>query len=446
MEVTESSAEGLDRKFTVKVPASELDEKLVARLEEIKGQVHLKGFRKGKAPVSFLKKMYGKGVMGEIVQEIVTETSQKAFSDRNLQPAGSPHPHFHSDMDDVIAGKADLEYDVHAEILPEFEPMDVAELKLTRPVADIPEEDIQEALQRIADQQTTYAPRKETQKSKKGDMLTVNYVGRIDGEEFDGGKGEKVDIVLGSDTFIPGFEKQLTGAKAGDDVKVEVTFPEDYGAKDLAGKDAVFDVNVVEVKEPEKVEIDDELAKKMGVDSLDDLKARIKERIEDDYKQLSRGHLKRALLDKLDEAHEFDLPKGMVDSEFDQIWRQVEAAGRDEEDEDKSEDELKEEYRKIAERRVRLGLVLAEIGKRADVQVPQEDLQREMINMARSYPGQEKEILEFYQKNPAAVQQIRAPLFEEKVVDYIFERAEVKDKKVSKEKLMEDPDGEEDAA
>jgi len=446
MEVTESSAEGLDRKFTVKVPASELDEKLVARLEEIKGQVHLKGFRKGKAPVSFLKKMYGKGVMGEIVQEIVTETSQKAFSDRNLQPAGSPHPHFHSDMDDVIAGKADLEYDVHAEILPEFEPMDVGELKVTRPVADIPEEDIQEALQRIADQQTTYAPRKETQKSKKGDMLTVNYVGRIDGEEFDGGKGEKVDIVLGSDTFIPGLEKQLTGAKAGDDVKVEVTFPEDYGAKDLAGKDAVFDVNVVEVKEPEKVEIDDELAKKMGVDSLDDLKARIKERIEDDYKQLSRGHLKRALLDKLDEAHEFDLPKGMVDSEFDQIWRQVEAAGRDEEDEDKSEDELKEEYRKIAERRVRLGLVLAEIGKRADVQVPQEDLQREMINMARSYPGQEKEILEFYQKNPAAVQQIRAPLFEEKVVDYIFERAEVKDKKVSKEKLMEDPDGEEDAA
>ena len=349
-------------------------------------------------------------------------------------------------MDDVIAGKADLEYDVHAEILPEFEPMDVAELKLTRPVADIPEEDIQEALQRIADQQTTYAPRKETQKSKKGDMLTVNYVGRVDGEEFDGGKGEKVDIVLGSDTFIPGFEKQLTGAKAGEDVKVEVTFPEDYGAKDLAGKDAVFDVNVVEVKEPEKVEIDDELAKKMGVDSLDDLKARIKERIEEDYKQLSRGHVKRALLDKLDEAHEFELPKGMVDSEFDQIWRQVEAAGRDEEDEDKSEDELKEEYRKIAERRVRLGLVLAEIGKRADVQVPQEDLQREMINMARAYPGQEKEILEFYQKNPAAVQQIRAPLFEEKVVDYIFERAEVKDKKVSKEKLMEDPEGEEDAA
>lgn len=446
MEVIEKSTEGLERTFTVKVPATELDEKLVNKLEEIKGQVHLKGFRKGKAPVSFLKKMYGKGMMGEIVQEIVTETSQKAFSDRDLQPAGSPHPHFHSDMEEVIAGKADLEYDVHAEILPEFEPMDVSTLKLTKPVAEIPEEDINEALERIADQQTSYSPRKETQKSKKGDMLSIDYVGRIDGEEFAGGKGEKVDIVLGSDTFIPGFEKQLIGAKGGEDVEVKVTFPEDYNAKDLAGKEAVFDVKVLEVKEPEKVEIDDDLAKKMGVDSLDDLKERIKERIETDYKQLSRGHIKRALLDKLDDAHEFELPKGMVDAEFDQIWKQVESAGRDEEDEGKSDEELKEEYRTIAERRVRLGLVLAEIGKRADVQVPQEDLQREMINMARAYPGQEKEILEFYQKNPAAVQQLRAPLFEERVVDYIIERAEVTDKTVSKEKLMEDPEGEEDAA
>ncbi len=443
MEVTEKSAEGLDRRFTVKVPATELDEKLVARLEELKGQVHLKGFRKGKAPVSHLKKMYGKGVMGEIVQEIVNETTQKAFTDRDLQPAGSPQPEFNSDMDDVIAGKSDLEYEVHAEILPSFDPMDVSTLKLTRMTAEVADDEVQEALQRVADQQTTYAPRKETQKSKKGDMLTVNYVGSIDGEEFDGGKGEGVDIVLGSDTFIPGFEKQLTGAKAGEDVKIEVTFPEDYGANDLAGKDAVFQVNVVEVKEPEKVEIDDELAKKMGLDSLDDLKKRISERIEEENKQLSRGHLKRALLDQLDSAHDFDLPKGMVDSEFDQIWQQVESAEREEEDEGKSDDELKAEYRTIAERRVRLGLVLAEIGKRADVQVPQEDLQREMINMARAYPGKEKEVLEFYQSNPAAVQQLRAPIFEEKVVDYIVERAEVEDKQVSKEKLQEDPDGDE---
>ena len=443
MEVTEKSVEGLEYKFLVKVPASELDDKLVTRLKEMKGQVQLKGFRKGKAPVSFLKKMYGKGMMSEIVQQIVSETTQKAFTDRDLQPAVAPHPHFHSDMDDVMAGKADLEYDVHAEVLPTFDPMDVSTLKLTRVSADIPEEEIQEALQRVADQQITYSPRKDTQKSKSGDKLTIDYVGSIDGEEFDGGKGDKVSIVLGSDTFIPGFEKQLTGSKAGDDVEVKVTFPEDYNANELAGKDAVFAVKVTEVQQPEKVEIDDELAKKVGLEDLKDLTSRIKERIEEEYKQLSRGHLKRGLLDKLDAAHDFELPKGMVETEFDQIWRQVESSEKDEEDEGKSEDELKEEYRTIAARRVRLGLVLAEIGKRADVQVPQEDLQREMLNMARNYPGQEKEILQFYQSNPQAVQQLRAPLFEERVVDYITERAEVTDETVSKEKLMADPEGDE---
>ena len=446
MEVTEKSAEGLDRRFLVKVTAAELDAKLVSRLEELKGQVHLKGFRKGKAPVSFLKKMYGKGVMGEIVQEIVAETSQKAFSERDLQPATSPHPHFHSDMDEVIAGKADLEYDVQAEILPTFEPMDVSTLKLTRMVAEVPEADVEEALKRIAEQQTTYAPRDAKEKAQDDDMVTIDFVGRVDGEEFEGGKGEKVDLVLGSGSFIPGFEDQLAGVKAGDETKVEVTFPEDYGAETLAGKEAAFDVTVHEVKAPEDVAIDDELAKKVGLDNLDALKARLTERIEEDYKKLSRGHLKRALLDKLDDAHDFDLPGGMVDAEFEQIWRQVEAAERDEDDKDKTEDELKAEYRKIAERRVRLGLVLAEIGKKADVQVPQEELQREMINAARAYPGQEREVLEFYQKNPAAVQQLRAPLFEEKVVDYIFERAEIDEKAVSKEKLMEDPEGEEAAS
>lgn len=441
MEVTEKSAEGLDRKFLVKVSAAELDEKLVARLEEIKGQVHLKGFRKGKAPVSFLRKMYGKGVMGEIVQEIVAETSQKAFTERDLQPASQPHPHFHSDMEEVIAGNSDLEYDVHAEILPTFDPMDVTELKLTRLVADVPEEDIEDALKKVAEQQTSYAARDEGAKAEDGDMTVIDFVGRLDGEEFEGGKGEGVSLVLGSGSFIPGFEDQLVGAKAGDELTVKVTFPEEYNAEQLAGKDAEFEVKVNEVKAPEEVAIDDELAKKLGLDDLASLKERLTERIETEYKQLSRGHLKRSLLDKLDAAHDFELPNGMVDAEFNQIWSQVEAAERDEEDKDKTEDELKDEYRKIAERRVRLGLVLAEIGKKADVQVPQEDLQREMINMARAYPGQEREVLEFYQKNPAAVQQLRAPLFEEKVVDYIFERAEVTEEKVTKEKLMEDPDG-----
>ncbi len=446
MEVTEKSAEGLDRRFQVKVSAAELDEKLVARLEELKGQVHLKGFRKGKAPVSFLKKMYGKGVMGEIVQEIVAETSQKAFSDRDLQPASQPHPHFHSDMEEVIEGKSDLEYDVYAEILPTFEPMDVSGLTLTRMVADIPDEDIEDALKKVAEQQKSYAAREDGAKAEDGDMTVIDFVGSVDGVEFEGGKGEGVSLVLGSGSFIPGFEEQLVGAKAGDELTVKVTFPEEYNAAELAGKDAEFAVTVNEVKAPEEVAIDDDLAKKLGLDDLAALRERISERIQDEYKQLSRAHLKRSLLDKLDAAHDFELPKGMVDAEFDQIWRQVEAAERDEEDKDKSEEELKEEYRKIAARRVRLGLVLAEIGKRADVQVPKEDLQREMINMARSYPGQEREVLDFYQKNPAALQQLRAPLFEERVVDYIVERAEVSEQKVTKDKLMEDPEGDESLA
>ena len=450
MEVIEKSAEGLDRRFTVKITAAELDSRLVKRLEGMKGQVHLKGFRKGKAPVSFLKKMYGKGVMGEIVNEIVAETSRKAFSDRNLQPATSPHPHFHGDMDAVIEGKADLEYDVHGEVLPTFEPMDVTTLKLKRPVADVPDSDIDEALKNIADQQRSYAPRKANEKAKTDDMLIIDYAGSVDGEAFDGGKGEGQEIVLGSNRFIPGFEEQLIGAKAGSDVIVKVTFPADYGSEKLAGKDAEFAVTVKEVKAPEEVAIDDELAKKVGLESLDDLKKRLQERIEEDYKQLSRAHLKRALLDKLDAAHDFELPPSMVNQEFEQIWAQVERSERDEEDKDKTDDELKEEYRKIAERRVRLGLVLAEIGRRAEVQVPNEVLQRAIQEQAlrearmMQMQGQDvtpQQVLQFFQQNPGAVAQIRAPLFEERVVDYIFERATVTDKKVSKEELQKDPEG-----
>ena len=450
MEVIEKSAEGLDRKFLIKVPAAELDEKLVAKLQEVKGRVHLKGFRKGKAPVAHLKKLYGKGMMSEIIQELVTETSQKAFADRDLQPATQPHPHLISKIEDVIDGKVDLEYDLHAEILPTFDPMDVSTLKLTRPVAEVPESDVEEALKNIAAQQVSYAARGKTAKAKDKDQVVIDFVGKIDGEEFAGGKGEGAELVLGSGTFIPGFEEQLVGAKTGDEVEVKVTFPETYHAKNLAGKEAVFDVKVIEVRAPEEVAVDDELAKKVGLESLDDLTKRIRERIENDYKDLSRGHLKRTLLDKLDEAHSFELPQAMVNAEFDQIWKQVEASERDEEDKDKSEEELKEDYKKIAERRVRLGLVLAEIGKRSEVQVPsaelQQAIQRQAIQESQylQMQGQHvspQEALKFYQQNPGAIQQIRAPLFEEKVVDYIIERATVTDKTVTKEKLMEEPDG-----
>ncbi len=451
MEVKEKSAEGLDRSFTVKVSAAELDRKLTDRLEKMKGNVHLKGFRKGKAPLSHLKKMYGKGVMGEIVQEVVNETAVKAFADRDLQPATAPHPHFHGDMDAVIAGKADLEYDVHAEILPSFEPMDVSTLKLKRPVAEVPADDVDSALKNIADQQRTYTARKKTEKAKSGDLLVIDYVGKIGGEEFAGGKGEGQQVVLGSGRLIPGFEEQLEGAKAEADLTVNLKFPDDYNSAKLAGKDAEFAVTVHEVKAPDDVAIDDELAKKVGLESLDELKKKLKERLEDDYKQLSRGHVKRALLDKLDAAHSFDLPKGMVDAEFRQIWAQVENAERDEEDKNKTDDELKEEYRSIAARRVRLGLVLAEIGKRAQVQVPTDLLQRAVQEQALRetqilrMQGQDvtpQQVLQFYQRNPQAIAQIRAPLFEEKVVDYILERATVTDAKVSKDELLKDPEGE----
>ncbi len=442
MEVTEVTSEGLERTFKVTVPATELDEKLVAKLESMKGDIHLKGFRKGKAPVSFLKKMYGKNLMGEIIQEVVTETAEKAFTERDLQPATQPHPHFHSDMEAVAQGKADLEYDVHAEILPTFEAMDVASLSLTRPTAEIPKDDIDEAIKTLAENQRSYTARGEGEAAGKDDMVVIDFEGSIDGEVFEGGKAENAELVLGSNSFIPGFEDQLIGAKAGEDKTVTVSFPEDYGHARLAGMEAVFAVQVHEVKAPDDVTIDDALAEGMGLKDLAELEEKIREGIGEEYKQLSRSHVKRQLLDKLDEAHAFDLPKSMVDAEFNQIWAQVKDAERDEEDKDKTEEELEAEYRQIAERRVRLGLVLAEIGKKAEIQVPNEDIQREIINQARQFPGQEREVLEFYRSNPNAMAQIRAPLYEEKVVDYILEVATVEEKTVSKDALMKEPDGE----
>ncbi|MEM9170814.1 MAG: trigger factor [Pseudomonadota bacterium] len=451
MEVTEVSAEGLERKFNVKVPAAELQEKLDAKLEGIKGQVHLKGFRKGKAPLSYLKKMYGKGVMGEIVQEIVAEQTQKAFSDRDLKPAGDPLPHFNTDLEAVVAGEADLDLDVQGEILPTFETMDLAGVELTRPVADVPDEDIDKALNEIAERQKSFEPKAEGEAAADGDQVVIDFLGKIDGEPFEGGAGEGAELVIGSGSFIPGFEEQLVGAKAGDERTLTVTFPEEYGASHLAGKDATFDVTVNAVKAAAPVEINDALAEQLGLESADDLRKRVVERLEAEFAQRSRTHLKRALLDKLDDGHDFALPAGMVDQEFGLIWNQVENAERDEEDKGKSEDEMKAEYRKIAERRVRLGLVLAEIGKDADVQVPNAELQqavqeaavREAYMMnARGQQVSPKDVLGYFQQNPAAIAQIRAPLFEEKVVDYIIERAKVEDKPVSKDELMKDPDGE----
>jgi len=441
MEVIEKSTEGLSREFTIKVPAKELDAKLTAKLEEMKGQVHLKGFRPGKAPVSFLKKMYGKSMMGELIQETMQEAQAKALDENKLQPAMAPHPHIdESKIKDVIEGKADLEYDMHVEVLPTFEPMDVAGMDLTKLVAEPGDDEIQETLDNIAKQNRDFKARGKTAKAKDGDRLIIDFVGKLEGEEFEGGKGEDQPLELGSGRFIPGFEEQLVGVKTGEEKTIEVTFPEEYQAEHLAGKAVTFDVTVKEVQAPQDTEINDEMAKNLGFDDLEALKTTIKERLQSELDSQSRLHLKRAILDKLDENHDFDLPKGMVDAEFEQIWRQVQQTELDDEDKSKSEDELKEEYRKIAERRVRLGLVLAEIGKAQKVEVPQDDMNRAFQQQAQQYGIPAQQLAEFYQQNPQAIQQLRAPIFEDKVIDYIIGEAKIEEKKVSKDELMEDPD------
>lgn len=440
MEVTQTKAEGLSRTFAIKVPASELQAKLDARIEEIRPQMTLKGFRPGKVPASHVRKMFGKSIMGEVVEGLLTETNQKAIEDADVRPASQPDVHFESEMEEVLDGKIDLDYHMHVDIMPEFEPADVKAIKLERPVAEIPDEEVDEAIGRIAEQNVKYEPRGKTAKAKDGDALVIDFVGKIDGEAFEGGTAEEQTLVLGSGRFIPGFEEQLVGAKTGDEMEVKVTFPEDYQAENLAGKEAVFDVKVTEVRAPETPDVDDEFAKGLGLEGLDNLKELVTQQIKGEYDTASRAKAKRALLDALDDAHDFDLPPKMVDQEFDQIWGQLQQekeAGRlSEEEAEKPEEELKAEYRKIAERRVRLGLVLAEIGRVNEVQISEQEVQSAVVAQARQFPGQEREVLEFFQKNPAAMAQVRAPIYEDKVVDHILEVADVTDKTVSKDELF----------
>ena len=322
--------------------------------------------------------------------------------------------------------------------------MDVSKLTIERPVAKIEDAEIDEAIGRIAEQNTQYEARGKTAKAKDGDAVVIDFLGKVDGEPFEGGKAEDTAVVIGAGRFIPGFEEQLAGVKTGDETEISVTFPDDYPSKELAGKEAVFEITVKEIKAPKTPEIDDEFAKGLGLEGLEQLKEMISEQLKNEYEDASRNKAKRALLDALDEAHAFDLPPNMVEQEFEQIWQQLEqekAAGNlSEEDMKKSDDELKEEYRKIAERRVRLGLVLAEIGRANEIQISEQDVQQAMIAEARNYPGQEREVIEFFQKTPAAMAQIRAPIYEDKVVDFILETATVKEVTVSKDDLFAEED------
>jgi len=442
MEVTQTKAEGLSRTFAVKVSATELQAKLAQRIEEIRPTMRLKGFRPGKVPAAHVRKMYGRDLMGEVIDKLVNETNQKALQDSALRPAGQLDVKMDGDIEKVVKGEADLSYQVNVDVMPEFTPVDPATLTISRPVAEVSEEQITESLTRIAEQNTQYEPRDEGAVAENGDAVVIDFVGKIDGVPFDGGAAEQQSVVIGSNRFIPGFEEQLLGVKAGDDTELNVSFPENYQAANLAGKAAVFEVKVHEVRAPKKAELDEDFAKGLGLESLEQLRGLIKDQITAEHSNASRTKAKRDLLDKLDAAHDFDLPPGMVNQEFEQIWQQLQRemdAGRvTDEEKSKSEDELKAEYRKIAERRVRLGLVLAEIGRVADVRITEQEVNQALIREARQYPGQEREVVQFFQKNPNAMAQLRAPIYEDKVVDHILSVATIEETSVSRDELFKE--------
>jgi trigger factor len=394
--------------------------------------------------VSFLKKQFGKSMMGEVVEEAVNEGSQKAISDNSLKPAFAPQVEPVGELEQVVEGKADLEFTVKVDLMPEFELTDVSKLKIERLTAEVTEADIDEALKRLAEQSRTYASRAAGAAAELDDTVEIDFVGRVDGNEFTGGKADGFNLQLGSGQFIPGFEEQLVGAKVGETRDVKVAFPGDYQEASLAGKDAVFTVTVKDVKAPEPVKIDDELAKRMGLESLGILKDRVREQVKTDFSRASRLHLKRRILDALDTTHHFTVPPTMVENEFNGIWTAVEAElkreGKTFADEGKSEDEMRKEYRDIAERRIRLGLVLARVGEQNGLNVSNEEMQRAMAQRARQFPGQEQQVFEYYAKNAQAQAEIRAPIFEDKVVDFIAELADVTDRKVDRETLFMDPD------
>lgn len=445
MQIVEKSGEGLSRVYGVTVPVADLTEKLEARIAEITPTLNIKGFRPGKVPAAHVRRLYGKALMGEVVEQTLSETTQKVITDRNLRPAGEPDLKPEGDLNQVIEGKADLAYELALDLMPEFEPADPASLELTRPVYEPSEAEVDEALAELAKQNRTYEPRTgKTVKAKDGDMVVIDFVGKLDGEAFAGGTATDAELVLGSGQFIPGFEAQLVGAKPETDVEVKVTFPEDYQAANLAGKEAVFEVKVKEVKAPVETALDDEFATRLGVESLEKLRELLKTNIGEQYARASRFKLKRALLDQLDSKHDFPLPPRLVEAEFASIWSQVqqdkENGGLPPEDAEKSDEQLQTEYRKIAERRVRLGLVLAEIGRTNEVQVTEQELAQAMRQEAMRYGAQAQQIFDLFRNNPNAQAQLRAPIFEDKVVDLIISKAKVEDAAVSKEELLKEDD------
>jgi trigger factor len=453
MDVTETLSDGLKREFQVQVPAADLEARMTERLGELKDRVQLRGFRPGKVPVAHLKKIYGKAVMAETVEAVIRELNAKIVSDRGLKLAMEPKvtiPNEETEVEKIIGGQSDLAYTLALEVLPKIELADFKGIKLERQVAEVTDAQVNEALEKIAEQNRPFAAKGEGAKAENGDRVVIDFTGRLDGTPFEGGTGGDVGVNVGSGTFIPGFEDQLIGMGAGETRLVKVTFPANYGNDKLAGKAAEFDVTAKSIESPGTVTIDEAFAKSLGLDSLDKLKEAVKGRLQQEHAGLTRQRLKRQLLDKLDEMHKFGLPPTLAEDEFKSVWNAVEsdlkAQGRTFADEGTTEEKARDEYRAIAERRVRLGLVLAEIGEKNKITVTEDEISRAIVERARQVPGREQEVWEYYRKNPGAVAGIRAPIFEEKVVDFLVELAAVTEKQVAREELLKDDEDEKSVA
>jgi trigger factor len=443
MQITETNVEGLVRELKVVVGAEELERRLSTRLDELKDRVRIKGFRPGRVPKDHLRRVYGRSVMAEVVQQAVAETSQEALQQRQERPAFQPRiqlPEDETEVGNIFAGAGDLAYTMHFEVLPKVDLTDFGKIEVERPVAPVTPAHVDDSLKRLQEANPRYEAK--AGEAAKGDRLTIDFVGTLDGEAFKGGSAEDAQVLLGSGNFIPGFEEGLIGSKAGDDRNVEATFPENYPEASLSGKKVNFAVKVKEVASPSTPTADDEFAKGLGLESLDQLRDMVKQRLEQDRGMASRMKVKRALLDVLNENHDFALPPTLVDNEFQGIWQQttdeMTRTKRSFEDEGTTEEKAKEEYRGIAERRVRLGLVLSEVGMRNKIEVSDEEVNRALLERVRQFPGQERQVYEFYQKNPQALAEIRAPLYEDKVIDFILELAKVKEKDVTPEELYAD--------
>jgi trigger factor len=441
MQVTETTNSGLMRGFQITIAAADLSAKANAKLKDMAGKAQIKGFRPGKVPVDHLKRMYGKSVMAEVVQETVDEQARVVFSDRNLKPAYQPEvklPEAEGEVNAVIEGKGDLSFSVEAEVIPTFELQDASGLTLTKHVVEASDAHIDEAVQRLASQYKSWETKDGA--STSGDRVTISFVGSIDGVEFDGGKGEDIPLELGSNQFIPGFEEQLVGKKTGDDVTVSVSFPENYGAANLAGKAAVFATKVTGVEGPKVSAIDEDFAKKVGFEDVAKLRDMVKSGLEREFGRMTSMKMKRDVLDALDKQYSFELPTKLVDAEFNGIWNalqnEMKKAGKTFADEETTEEKATEEYKTIAARRVRLGLVLGTLGEKEGIQVNEQELQQALIGRVRQFPGQEKQVYDYYRSNPSALIELRGPIFEQKVVDHIVGKATVADKTVSKEDLQ----------